>query len=132
MWHKDICIGQMRIMSPLALLYSSLRIFSIWRTVDYKARGGVWGRAPAKFVFLFFRHFKLLYQTFFTKNWRGCGTLLLGEGSNAVKPFLDILSIFRQFPYDVKLRQYITKGYRYNFWDGVCPSKSFDLTYRNS
>ena len=82
--------------SPCLIIFQFENL--LWRTVDYKVRGGVWAQPQRIFFFSGILSY-FIKPFFFHQNWRGSGTLLLGEGSNTVKPlFLDILSILRQFP----------------------------------
>ena len=56
-------------------------------------------------------------KPFFTKNWRGCGTLLLGEGSNAFKPFYGYIKYFKAFS--------ITKDTIFEMGSGAKPQQKF-------
>ena len=129
MLHKDICIGQMRIffytfwMSPLASLYFSLRTFS---GEGWTTKSGVWsGAEPQRNLFSFFSGILSYFiKPFFTKNWSGCGTLLLGEGSKAVKPFYGYIKYFKAL-FHKMLRQYITKGTIFEMGSGAKPQPNF-------
>ena len=97
-------------MSPQASLYSSLRTFS----------GMGSGANPSEISFPFFQAFSdTLSNLFFD-----CSKLLLGEGSNAVKPFYGYIKYLKAL-FQKMLRQYITKGTIFEMGSGAKPQQKF-------